>query len=106
MLSALTLFYFVYIQESPSVVTLHVVNIDIQHGFDSRYEYDYLFIYDGADLSSMKLAKYSSNSHPPDLQSTTGSFLLHLDTDSYGSRNGFNVSWCKFKLFLICIYIK
>ena len=103
-MSELTLFYYVYIQESPGVVTLHVVSIDIQHASDCIY--DYLSIHDGADLSSMKLAKYSSNSHPPDLQSTTGSFLLHLHTDSYGSRNGFNVSWCKFKLFLICIYIK
>ena len=101
MLSALTLFYYVYLQEGPGVVTLHVISIDIEYHSDCIL--DSLTIYDGPDLSPMKLGKYCGNSLPPDVQSTGGSLLLHLHTNTYGHRNGFNVSWCKYKLFLIFI---
>ena len=98
MLSALTLSYYIYLQEGPGVVTLRVVSIQIE--YESDCGYDSLTIYDGPDLSSPEIGKYCGISLPPDIQSTGRSLLLHFHTDSIGYGNGFKVSWGK----LACLF--
>ena len=100
MLSALTLFYYVYLQQITGVVTLHVVSFDIEDKKTNVCR-DYLTIYDGPDPSpSQEIGKYCGSSLPPDLHRTVGSILLFFHTDVIDVGNGFKVSWGK----LTCLF--
>ncbi len=64
------------------------------NSFNTEFSCDYLWVYDGDNISPGNLlGVFSSTSLPPDLTSNSGKILLHFNSDFSTNRPGWEVSF-------------
>ncbi len=64
------------------------------NSFNTEFSCDYLWVFDGDNISSCNLlGVFSGTSLPPDLTALSGKMLLHFNSDFSTTRPGWNVSF-------------
>ena len=72
----------------------------------SYFSYDSLTIYDGGSTSSDLVGIFCGNSLPPSHISSSHEVLIHFQTNSVGSYDGFQIEYstvCKFHRFILFV---
>ncbi len=81
-----------YVTISPTGATSVTLTFN---SFDMENDYDYLYVYDGADLNSPLIGTFTGNTLPNGgtVTSSGGSITLQQITDRYVVGTGFDASW-------------
>lgn len=61
--------------------------------FAMEANYDYLYVYDGPNISSPLMGSYTGTNLPPNISSTGGSITLRQYTDPLVEEAGFEIHW-------------
>jgi N-acetyl-anhydromuramyl-L-alanine amidase AmpD len=61
--------------------------------FDVELNYDYVYIYDGSDMSSPLLGTYTGSTLPPNIVSSCGSLTLEFYSDISTTSSGWEATW-------------
>ncbi len=75
---------------SPTNATSVTINFN---SFDLELNYDSLYIYDGASISSPLLGAYTGTNSPGQVTSTGGSMTVHFISDPFVENAGFTSTW-------------
>jgi len=79
-----------------SSINLHFTDFDVEQGDAGYCNYDYLEIYDGADMSATLIGKYCSlpgNEPPVNFVASGNSVTLHFYSDGYTEGRGYEVDF-------------
>jgi PKD repeat protein len=81
-----------------SSVTLNFLSFDVEPGSASVCDYDYLEIYDGANIAAPLIGRYcNTTGNPGTISSTGGAITLRFFSDQAVTRSGFEIEWsCNF----------
>lgn len=86
--------YYITVQPE-SRIKLKFASFDLEE--TTRCSYDYLSIYNGADVSSPLVGRYCGRSRPNDVVSTGNKLYLRFVSDARNVGKGFKLSWEELK---------
>lgn len=77
-----------------STIQIIFTDVDLEASQSSSCNFDYIEIFDGADISSKSLGRYCSpDNHPLNLESTSNIMFIRMKTDNSENGRGFSIRY-------------